>query len=298
MRSAFETSVPARKPKTQIGRVLTELTTQPAAIEPVDDAVDQHSGPNGNDIPAAPQTSDTAEPRVPRGEERVAVPHEPVAVQDATRVSSEWDRLAALRKRLELAAQPPSLGTEPQHTAAAVRKHIDELRARAEGAVRDRAELAKMLEETRNALRRAEAELEQERKIRRQVETQAAEREQVALDAVAEAEALAGERDMVLSELAERHRLQSEERGLLAEAETALNRHRAANETAARELADARHLLDLRATEISDLETRIQTEAAERARSEARCRELEGELARMAQTAEALAAIKEMVAPR
>ena len=80
-------------------------------------------------------------------------------------------------QRLEVAAQPPSLGTEPQHTAAAVRKHIDRLRARAEGATRERAELAKMLEETRSALARAETELEQERKIRRQIEAQAAERE-------------------------------------------------------------------------------------------------------------------------
>jgi chromosome segregation ATPase len=296
VRSAFETSVPARKPKTQIGRVLTELTTQPAAIESVDDEAPAHSGQNGNETPTA--ADETAEPSVSRAAEPIAIPREPAVVQDATRVSTEWERLAALRKRLELAAQPPSLGTEPQHTAAAVRKHIDELRARAEGAVRERGELAKALEETRNALARAEAELEQERTIRRRIEAQAAEREQVALDAVAEAEALAGERDMVLSELAERHRLQSEERGLLAEAETALNRHRAANDAASRELADARHLLDLRATEISELETRIQSEAAERARAEGRCRELEGELARMAQTAEALAAIKEMVAPR
>ena len=36
---------------------------------------------------------------------------------------------------------------------------------------------------------------------------------------MAEAEALAGERDMVLSELAERRRLQSEERGILGDAE-------------------------------------------------------------------------------
>ena len=79
---------------------------------------------------------------------------------------------------------------------------------------------------------------------------------------------------------------------------TALNRHRAANETAARELADVRQLLDLRVTEISELETRIRDEVAERTKVDARCRELEAELARMAQTAEALAAIKEMVVPR
>jgi chromosome segregation ATPase len=217
---------------------------------------------------------------------------------DAPRVTGEWERLAELRKRLELAAQPPSLGSEPQHTAAAVRKHIDELRTRAEGAMRERAELAKMLDETRSALTRAAAELEHERKLRRHVEAQAAEREQVALDAVAEAEALAGERDLVLGELAERRRLQNEERGLLSDAETALHRHRAANESAAKELADARNLLDLRATEIGELELQIQTEVAERAKVEARVRELEAELSRMAQTADALAAIKDMVVPR
>ena len=296
MRSAFETSVSARKPKTQISRVLTEMTGQPAAAtESVEDIGIYHSVQNGLETPAV-TTETEAAPEAQAADPVVL--RESAAAQDAARVSSEWDRLAALRKRLELAAQPPTVSTEPQHTAAAVRKHIEELRARAEGAVRDRAELAKTLEETRNALARAEAELEQERKTRRQIEAQAAEREQVAIEAVAEAEALAGERDLVLGELAERRRLQGEERGLLSDAEAALNRHRAANEAAARELADARHLLDLRATEISDLESRIQDEVAERAKVETRCRELESELARMAQTAEALASIKEMVVPR
>ena len=295
MKSAFETSVSARKPKTQIGRVITEMTTQAGAIESIDDIAEHVPLQNGHEFAAAVEAAAPAPDAEPTADP-VTVARE--VAQDAARVSSEWDRLAALRKRLELAAQPPTVGTEPQHTAAAVRKHLEELRARAEGAVRERAELAKTLEETRAALARVEAELEQERKLRRQIETQAAEREQVALEAVAEAEALAGERDLVLGELAERRRLQSEERVLLTDAEAALNRHRAANEAAARELSDARNLLDLRASEISDLETRIHDEAAERTKVETRCRELEGELARMAQTAEALAAIKEMVAPR
>jgi hypothetical protein len=178
VRSAFEASVPARKPKTQIGRVLTELTTQSAAIESVEDAANHQSVENGNETPPAATASETAASSVAPTGEPVPVTREPVVVQDATRVAGEWDRLAALRKRLELAAQPPSLGTEPQHTAAAVRKHIDELRARAEGATRERAELAKMLEETRSACARG-GELEQERKIRRQIEAQAAERERL-----------------------------------------------------------------------------------------------------------------------
>jgi chromosome segregation ATPase len=295
VRSAFDTSVPARKPKTQIGRVLTEMTTEPAEpVETTEEIATYHSGQNGHAFPAEALATEPAlaEPVASASVREASVQ------QDAARVSSEWDRLAELRKRLEQAAQPPSLGSEPQHTATAVRKHIEELRARAEHALRERAELARVLDETRAALARVEAELEQERKIRRHIEAQAAEREKVALDAVAEAEAMAGERDMVLGELAERRRLQSEERVLLTEAEAALNRHRTANEAAAKELAGARHLLDLRATEISELELRIQSEASDRAKIEGRVRELESELSRMAQTAEALAAIKDMVVPR
>jgi chromosome segregation ATPase len=299
VRSAFESSVPARKPRTQIGRVLTELTAQPGdeAEAPAGDAP-RLSAENGSETLAPGSAGGSTSSPAVRADEPLALPQEPAMQQDATRVAGEWDRLAALRKRLEAAAQPPSIGIEPQHTAAAVRKHIDELGARAERATRERAELAKTLEETRQAFARTQAELEQERKTRRQVEAQTAEREQVALEAVAEAEALAGERDLVLGQLAEHRRLENEERALLAEAEAALTRHRAANEAVVRELADARQLLDLRATEISELRLRIETEAAEKARVEARCRELEAELARAAETAEALAAIKEMVAAR
>jgi hypothetical protein len=296
VRSAFESSVPARKPKTQIGRVLTELTAQPPApTDAVEDDPAGASAHNGADSSAAVLAFETPPPRA---SEPGATPRDARRVPDTAAVSSEWDRLAALRKRLELAAQPPALGTEPRNTAAAVRKHIEELRTRLEDALRERLDLARTLETTRNALARAEAELERERKTRSHMEAQANERQQVALQAVAEAEALAGERDLVLGELAERRRLQSEESVLLSDAEAALNRHRAANESVARELADARELLDLRATEIAELESRLESEAAERARVEARCRELEADIARFAETADALAVIREMVTPR
>ncbi|MGH7462621.1 MAG: hypothetical protein ACREMA_16560, partial [Longimicrobiales bacterium] len=130
------------------------------------------------------------------------------------------------------------------------------------------------------------------------IELQAEERGQVAMQAVAEAEALAAERDLVLGELAERRRLGEQQTALLTDAEAALDRQTVENATTARELAEARELLDLRAAEVADLESRLQSEAAKRGGVEARCRELEAEVARLAESAAALEAIKAMVNPK
>ncbi|MGH7467964.1 MAG: hypothetical protein ACRENP_08260 [Longimicrobiales bacterium] len=300
MKSGFEASVPTRKPKTQIGRVLTELTAQSAAPEPqtteedavrelVQDTAELAVSVPASEVVPAPRQRGVAEPAA-----RVRAPI--VLHQDpATRVLGDWERLAALRQRLADAAEPQSPGSEPQHTAAAVRKVIDDLRARLAAALSDRSEFERTLETTRAALTRAETELEHERRIRTHIESQADEREKVAVQAVAEAEALAAERDLVIGELAERLRLENEQSSLLAEAEAALTRHRTANEAAAREVAALR---DLRSAEVDDLETRLQAETAERSKLEIRCRELVSQVARLSETAEALDAIKEMVSPR
>src|SRR5690606_12112747 len=104
----------------------------------------------------------------------------------------------------------------------------EELRARLDEAVRDRAEVAGQLEEARAGLAKAETELARERRLRTEVEALAEERRQVADEAVSEAEALAAERDLVLGELAERRRRDDETAALLADAEVALDRHQAA----------------------------------------------------------------------
>jgi chromosome segregation ATPase len=79
------------------------------------------------------------------------------------------------------------------------------------------------------------------------------------------------------------------------EADAVLARRDAEREAAARELKEARDQADLRTVEIADLEARLQAEAAERARVEARCRELEAEVARLAEASEALESIEAMM---
>lgn len=346
MTNGFNASVPARKPKTRIGRVLMELTsdTPESAADSIEDAT-AADAVNGDQsaatasavttAPPPPQTPPDAEgdasrelaaadaasfaPQAPaadadrdtspqrgeagRGARRTPPVDAPAArptPADLTIVSTQrhQDRLAALRERLALAAQPPSTESEPKHTAAAVREVIEELRSRVEAAVSERAEVAAALDDTRAALAKAEAELERERRNRADVEARAEERQRVADEAVSEAESLAAERDLVLAELAAQRRLDDEQSALLTEAEAALDRHRAEREAAAREVADVRNLLEVRAAEIADLESRLETEAGKRAKVEARCRELEAEIARLAEAREALDTIEGMVGRR
>lgn len=301
--NGFNASLPATKPKTRIGRVLTELTSDPPriAVEGVEDDVARLLTEDAAEtLTAAPATQTVPPPRDRwTRAEAGGLPHEtPGSQPDPTRILTGRDRLAALRERLALAARPRSTGNEPKHTAAAVRELIEELRGRLEAAVRERSEIAGELEDTRAALARAGTELERERRSRADVEAQAEERGSVADEAVAEAETLAAERDLMLAELAERRRLDDEQAALVAEAEAALDRHRAESDAAARDLAEMRNLLDLRAMEIADRETRLKAEAAKRAKVEARCHELEAEIARLAEATEALDTINGMVARR
>jgi chromosome segregation ATPase len=298
MKSAFDASVPARKPKTQIGRAITELTSPTeSAPEEEPQSVPAATAPAP---PPAPPIRETPPPPTPvrRVAESAPVQRGPIGLhQETTHVATEWERLAALRERLALAAEPRSVGSEPQHTAAAVGRVIEELRARLEASVKERVDAAHTLETTRSALARAEIDLERERRQRADIESRADERGQVAAQAVAEAEALASERDLMLSELAERRRLENEQTLLLTDAEEALNRHRSAHETTARELLNMRDLLDLRAAEVVNLENRLQGEVSERARLEARCRQLEAQISHLGEATDALEAIKAMIAP-
>jgi chromosome segregation ATPase len=152
--------------------------------------------------------------------------------------------------------------------------------------------MAKALEEARGALGRAAADIQRERRAREGLEAQAEERRRIADDAVAEAEALAAERDQVLGELAEHRRLEGEQTSLLTQVEATLAQRDAERELAARELAEARDLVNLRTAEIADLEVRLEEEAAGRARAEARCQELEAEIARLSDAHEALESIE------
>jgi hypothetical protein len=100
------------------------------------------------------------------------------------------------------------------------------------------------------------------------LEAQAEERRRIAEEAVAEAEALAAERDQVLEEIA----------GL-------------------RGLEDQAALLHEAEVELADLDTRLQEAQSGRARAEARCRELTAEVERLSQAGAALEALETLVRP-
>jgi chromosome segregation ATPase len=267
----FDANVPARKPRTQIGRVISELASEPRA---------------GQDAEVAPAARDA-----------IAAPSLFAPTVDVLRAPSGREHLARLRERLAAAALPLTTVTEPKHTAAAVRDAVDGLRAKLETAARERFELEGQLEDVRAALARAEADLQRERRARTAVEARAEERRGIADEAVAEAEALAAERDQLIGDLAEQRRRDDEQVAMLAEVEAVLARHDAERDSTARDVADARTLADLRAADVADLEARLQAECAARERVQARCRELETEVARLSEAREALQSIEAMVKP-
>jgi len=303
MTSGFDANVPARKPRTKIARVISDLTANPqdGAEAREDLAVVEDAAPAARDT-AADFQADAQENRTPNAAVAANAPATRAAgpspappkgtLTAASPASGGREQIARLRERLAATAHPWSGGAEPKRTAAAVRDVVDGLRERMETSVRERSELAEALTEARATLAHTDADLQKERRAREALEAQAEERRRIADDAVSEAEALAAERDQVLGELAEHRRMEEEQTSLLAEAEAALTRRDAERESATRELAEARDLVDLRAAEIADLEARLQDEAAGRSRAEARCRELEAEITRLSEAREALESIE------
>jgi len=332
MTSGFDANVPARKPRTRISRVISELTAVPqdgdekqgdhtaaeggnpamrdtvadSRIEgqtdgqtesQADNQTDSQGGSQGdnqgdNQEKAAPDAAVAADNTPVAGAARPSTDSPQITSTAASPPAGGREQIARLRDRLAATDHPWSGAAEPKRTAAAVRNVVDGLRERMEASVRERSELAEALAETRATLARTDADLQKERRAREALEAQAEERRHIADDAVSEAEALAAERDQVLGELAEHRRLEEEQASLLAEAEAALTRRDAERESAARELAEARDLVDLRVAEVADLEARLQNETAGRARAEARCREFEAEIARLTEARDALESIE------
>jgi DNA repair exonuclease SbcCD ATPase subunit len=297
MTSGFQANVAARKPRTGIGRVISELASRPTEED--------------TDVAEAPPKMEASvvasiEPRIiepqivePQIIEPKAIGPRPAKDRPAAeRTPGGREQVERLRERLAAAARPPLGEVEPQRTAASIRELVDGLRARLEVAMREKSELTKSLDDARASLSRAEGELRKERRTRAAIETQAEERQKIADDAVAEAEALASERDQMVADLAEQRRLESEQSALLLEAEAVLGRRDAERTAAARQLAEARELIDLRSSDVADLEARLQAEAADRKRIENRCRELEAEVSRLSQASEALEALEAMTRGR
>ena len=91
MRSAFESSVPARKPKTQIGRVLTVLTTNSPRTDPVDNGTTMEENGTRSEPLAAISLRDAPAP--PRASTEPVLVRETSTTAESTRVSSECQRL-------------------------------------------------------------------------------------------------------------------------------------------------------------------------------------------------------------
>ena len=322
MTGGFDANVPMRKPRTKIARVISELTSAPAGGEerraerveptpPEDTVVERvygafraapHPAPESETVSAstsarAPDPAPAYAPAPPYMPARPAAERPPAApARRATAapspVAGSREQIAKLRERLAATAHPRTGAAEPQRTAAAVREIVDGMRDRIEASARERSELAMALETARTALAQANADLSRERRTREGLAAQAEERRLIADDAVAEAEAMAAERDQVLGELAEHRRLEGDQTSLLTEVETALAERDEERESMARELAEARNLANARAAEILELETRLEDEKAIRVRAEARGRELEAEIARLSEAREALEVIE------
>lgn len=321
MKSGFNANVPARKPRTRIGKMLTELTSDaeenetgapeaPSSASPdVQPDVQAASAAEveTESLPAtiattAPARSAPSDSPVPKAEAEEVRTEEPRTrrkeagpTQSQQRMAAGHDRVNSLRERLAAAARAPVAGAEPKRTAAAVLEVVEDLRARLDAAIQERSEMAETLDGVRAQLVRAETELDKERKLRGAVEARREESGRIAEEAVAEAEALAAERDQVLSELAEQRRLDDEQADLLVEAEELIAQRDAERAAAAQESAELRAQLETRSVEIADLESRLQSAAADRARIEARCRELETEVSELTEAREALEAIEATV---
>jgi chromosome segregation ATPase len=315
MTGGFESNVPARKPRTKIARVISELTSEPGEWGELNETTEpdnraESAGPVESferAEGAKSAGSDSAQaledaPRAVRSAALVAHPRsaerEAAAAPYAGPLAGGREQIARLRERLAASAHPATGALEPQRTADAVRNLVDGLRERLETTARERTDLARALEEARAALARSDTDLKRERRARQGLEAQAEERRRITEDAVAEVEALAAERDQVLGELTDHRRLESEQTSLLKEVEAALAEREAEQEEAAREVAEARDLASLRAAEIADLKTRLQDEAAARSRVEAKCRELEAEIKRLTEATEALEAIEGVLGRR
>jgi DNA repair exonuclease SbcCD ATPase subunit len=327
MTGGVESNVPARKPRTKIARVISDLTSEPGEWSELNETTEPDNRAESaqplEDAPRAIRSSAlVAHPRSAESEaaaaqdtprsvpsthapspapESAPAPKQPAADTAAPYtgpLAGGREQIARLRERLAASAHPATGALEPQRTADAVRNMVDGLRERLETTARERTDLAQALEEARAALALSVADLQRERRARQGLEAQAEERRRITEDAVAEVEALAAERDQVLGELTEHRRLESEQTSLLKEVEAALVEREAEQQEAAREVAEARDLASLRAAEITDLKTRLQDEAAARSRVEAKCREFEAEIKRLTEATAALEAIEGVLGRR
>lgn len=221
---------------------------------------------------------------------RLATPAEDTVLQGRARIAELRGRLAATTRPRVTAAE-----VVPADATAVVRQAVDELRARLVSALADRDALARSLEATRDELAEAHKELHARSAALEEARSLAREREGVAEDLAAEAEALAEERDQALARILDLKALDEQQTALLADAEEALaDRDRLLAE-ADRELQELASLLDLRAAEAEELSSALEERTRERDVLASRLKALEAEVEGLSGTREALAEIQRLV---
>jgi DNA repair exonuclease SbcCD ATPase subunit len=253
-------------------------------------------------IPAAAARAATPVRRVAvetRAEpEASARPARPLASPPAAETVLEGRaRIDELRQRLAATRKPAitAEAVEPGVAARAVRDAVEELRTRLAAALAERDSLAQALETTRDELGQTQRDLAKKVTALGAAEKLAADRARVADDLVAEAEALAEERDRALTRIAELKSLDEGQSRLLAEAEEALAARDAELAAAGTRDAELTAALDARSAEAEELAARLTERTMERDDLASRVALLEAEVARLLGTREALAEIQRLV---
>lgn len=206
-------------------------------------------------------------------------------------------RIAELRDRLAAASRPRQTAEEiaPENAAAAVRRAVDDLRARLTAALSERDTMARTLEVTRDELASANRQLTERTRALEAAQALAAERAGVAEELAAEAEALAEERDQALARILDLKSLDEQQTKLLADAEAALAERDSLLKAAEDELGALATTLDVRAAEIEELGALVEERTRERDQLARRVAQLEADVHRLAGTREALAEIQRLV---
>lgn len=284
-----EAPVASRAVTTEAPAAPAARVTAPAAAAPVPAAapVANAATPAAT---VAPAIEAAARAAIEAGRPRLAAPGEETVAQGRARIAEIRGRLAAtVRPRITAEEVAPETAT------AAVRRAVDELRARLGAALAERDQLARTLESTRDELAASNRELAGRTTALEAAQALAAERERLAEELASEAEALAEERDQALSRILELKALDEQQTRLLADAEEALGQRDRLLADADRELQDLAAALDARAAEAEELAALLEERTKERDALVGKVERLESDVRRLTGTREALAEIQRLV---
>lgn len=211
-------------------------------------------------------------------------------------VKAGRERIDALRERLaEAARRTQDPAPEPLTTASRIRATVESLRRELTTSHSLRKSLQAKVDAQANQLISIKNDLEKERRSRQSAEDLAAERERVTTELLDESEALAEERDLALSRIAELRALESSREEVLAELETALHEKDSALDTARARIQELQDAMEATTTEMSVLESKL-AEARDTAQAAAtKIESLEEEVREARATRDALLEIERLV---